>query len=324
LENNKISKSDFENMKKRIDELEVLVDELVKERNSTELTLLPWIGNLGQWQWLIKSNQVFFNEKKVTNLGYDINEVPKDIGFEFFTEKLHKDDHEMVMQNMRDHLMGKRDAYEVEYRIKSKDGTYKWYYDRGKITKYDENNNPIMLSGIVFDISKNKKIEVDLKLANEQLKEYLIHDDLTKTYNRRYFNEKISLLDKNKVSTLVLFDLDHFKKINDEFGHDVGDKVLVEISSKIKSLIDKKGLLFRWGGEEFFILFEDMKLKEVISITEELRKTIEKCPLKTCEQVTASFGIVQINIDDNINTLIKKTDDLMYKAKRAGRNCIKF
>ncbi len=253
-----------------------------------------------------------------------MSEVPGEIGFEFFTEKLHKDDYERVMQNMRDHLMGKRDAYEVEYRIQAKDGTYKWYYDRGKITKYDENNKPIMLSGIVFDISKNKKIEDDLKLANEQLKNILIHDDLTQTYNRRYFNEKLSLLDKSKVSTLVLFDLDHFKKINDEFGHDVGDKVLIEICSKINSALNGKGTLFRWGGEEFFILFEDMKLKEVLSITEELRKIIEKCPLKTCEQVTASFGIVQINKDDDINSLIKKTDELMYKAKRAGRNCIKF
>ncbi|MGD1823247.1 MAG: sensor domain-containing diguanylate cyclase [Pleomorphochaeta sp.] len=324
MENNKMNKKELLDLKKRIDELETLVDELVKERNSKELTMLPWIGNLGQWQWLIESNEVFFNDKKVTNLGYTKDEIPKDIGFEFFTNKLHKDDYEYVMQNMRDHLMGKRDAYEVEYRIKAKDGNYKWYYDRGKITKYDENHKPLMLSGIVFDISKNKKIEDDLKIANAQLKEILIHDDLTNTYNRRYFNERLTTINKTKTSTLVLLDLDYFKNINDEFGHDVGDKVLVEVCLKINKVLGNQGQLFRWGGEEFFILLENIKLKQAIEITEKIRMSIQKCPFNKCEKVTASFGIVQITEKDDINSLVRKTDDLMYKAKKAGRNCIKF
>lgn len=324
MENEKLNSTELRKLKNKINELETLVDELIKERNSKELTLLPWVGNLGHWQWLVQSNEVFFNDKKVTNLGFSNEEIPKDIGFEFFTEKLHKDDYERVMQNMRDHLSGKIEAYEVEYRIRCKDGSYKWYYDRGKITRYDDNNKPLMLSGIVFDISKNKKIENELKIANEQLKSYLIHDDLTKVYNRRYFNERISSLDKSIISSLVLYDLDFFKKINDEFGHDVGDRVLIEISSKVNDYLKGKGDLFRWGGEEFFILFENTTLKEAIAFSQEIRLLIEKCPFKKCEKVTASFGVVQISMDDDINSLIKKADDLMYRAKKAGRNCIKF
>lgn len=324
MENEKIGIEEFNNLKTKINELQTLVDELIKERNSNELTFLPWIGNLGQWQWLVQSNQVYFNDKKVLNLGFTKEEIPKDIGFEFFTQRLHKDDYEHVMQNMRDHLSGKREAYEVEYRIKDKNGNYKWYYDRGKITEYDKNGRPIMLSGIVFDISKNKKIENDLKKANEQLKSYLIHDDLTKTYNRRFFNERITNLDKTKDSSLVLFDLDHFKKINDEFGHDIGDKVLIEVCSKVRNTLKDRGELFRWGGEEFFILLEDTHLKKAFAISEEIRLSIEKCPFKKCEKVTASFGIVQIDEKDDINSLIKKADELMYKAKKFGRNCIKF
>jgi len=170
----------------KVAELEKFIDEIVQEKNSYELLNFPWVGNLGQWYWLVQSNKVYFNDKKVTTLGYSMDEVPEEVGFDFFTSKLHKDDYDNVMDNMRDHLKGKRESYEVEYRIRTKDGSYKWYYDRGKVTKTDDNDKPLLLSGIVFDVSKNKEIENELKIANSQLHDLLIHDDLTKVYNRRY------------------------------------------------------------------------------------------------------------------------------------------
>lgn len=131
----------------------------------------PWKGNLGSWYWNVPQNRVTFNPAKVTNLGYLPDEVPENVGYEFFTNLLHPDDFDRVMNNMRRHLAGESPAYEVEYRIKCKDGQWKWYYDRGKIAQTDENGKPLLLNGIVFDISNQKSVEERLRVVAEQLKE---------------------------------------------------------------------------------------------------------------------------------------------------------
>src|SRR6056297_1148126 len=102
-----------------IDTIESLHEKLIdvlREQDSNMLVNFPWAGNLGQWYWDILDNDVIFNDKKVNKLGYDSKKIGK-IGFEFFTDKLHPDDYDRVMTNMRKHLSGQTDAYEVEYRI---------------------------------------------------------------------------------------------------------------------------------------------------------------------------------------------------------------
>ena len=310
----------------KVAELEKFIDEIVQEKNSYELLNFPWVGNLGQWYWLVQSNKVYFNDKKVTTLGYSMDEVPEEVGFDFFTSKLHKDDYDNVMDNMRDHLKGKRESYEVEYRIRTKDGSYKWYYDRGKVTKTDDNDKPLLLSGIVFDVSKNKEIENELKIANSQLHDLLIHDDLTKVYNRRYLYSKLeNIINEQKQHfSIILFDIDNFKLVNDKHGHVVGDSVLVEITKTCLKAIGEDGLLFRWGGEEFIVLLPDSILNKAISMAEKIRINIAKCPLESCGQVTASFGVSSFKEGENINSIIKRVDSLMFKAKESGRNCVKF
>ena len=97
---------------------------------------------------------------KVEAIGYTIEELPDKIPYSFFTDKLHPDDYERVMENMSLHLEGSTPVYEVEYRIQAKDGSWKWFYDRGKVTKRSEDGTPLFSAGIVFDVSKQKsKVE---------------------------------------------------------------------------------------------------------------------------------------------------------------------
>ena len=158
-----------EELIEKIQHLENHVVQLNKELVYHEEAQFDWSGNLGKWQWNVKENNVHFNSKKVEALGYSMQEIPGKIGFDFFTSKIHPDDYEMVMQNMRDHLYGVSEAYECEYRIKSKSGEWKWFYDRGIIVKRDTNNRPSELVGIVFDISAQKKIQNELEAKNAQL-----------------------------------------------------------------------------------------------------------------------------------------------------------
>ncbi|MGM0432891.1 MAG: PAS domain-containing protein, partial [Spirochaetota bacterium] len=137
----------------RVRELEMLSQELLEEQQRETRLDFSWSGNLGHWYWNVQTNSVVFHPLKITTLGYSLDEVPEEVTYQFFTERLHPEDYERVMQTMRDHLEGKIPVYEVEYRIKAKDGSWKWFYDRGKVTRRSEEGKPLFLAGIVFDVT---------------------------------------------------------------------------------------------------------------------------------------------------------------------------
>lgn len=209
-----------EKLIERILELEVLNSELLRERALETRLEYSWSGNLGHWYWNVKTNAVTFNPLKVTTLGYDISEIPDKVDYQFFTEKLHPEDHDKTMEAMLNHLTGKANVYEIEYRIRCKDGSYKWYYDRGKITKYDEEGKPHLLAGIVFDITDSKVLQTELESKNKVLAELSAIDELTQIPNYRtlirYLESEILMVGRTKKSlSIAIFDIDDFKVIND-------------------------------------------------------------------------------------------------------------
>ena len=104
-----------------------------------------------------------FNPLKVTTLGYDKSEIPPRVSYQYFTDMLHPEDYQKAMDAMLGHMYRDAGVYEVEYRIRAKDGSYRWYYDRGKITQRDEQGKPAFMAGIVFDITEKKKRRWNLK-----------------------------------------------------------------------------------------------------------------------------------------------------------------
>lgn len=293
----------------------------LKKHDETFLVEFPWAGNLGQWQWFYDQNKVVFNHKKVSQLGYN-PAVIGDVSFEFFTEKLHPDDYERVMQNMRDHLANITPAYEVEYRILHKDGYYLWYYDRGTVTKRDSNGMPLLLQGIVFDITESKKVEEQLRFLSER-------DPLTNVYNRRSFFTKLDDVIKdqhiNEIPfSLIMFDIDHFKKINDTHGHLIGDDTLRRLTHLINEDKRSNDLVYRYGGEEFFVLLANTKLDGAVQLAKRLHKLIGELKIPKVGHITVSMGVVEYGKDESVDDVIKRVDDLMYDAKEAGRNQIKF
>lgn len=314
---------------KKIEELESVIEVIEKEKNEYELLDFPWIGNLGQWYWMVQSDRVIFNEKKVINLGYQASEIPKEIGFQFFTERLHPEDYDRVMDNMRRHLYNETDAYDVEYRIRSKNGEYIWYYDRGKVTKRDTEGKPLIVSGIVFDITQNKMTESNLKEANSKLHKMAMTDELTGAFNRRMIVEAINNEIKrskrlDSIFSLIMFDIDHFKMINDNFGHDAGDFVLKRLAQMVKNRIRVIDIFGRWGGEEFIIVLPSTELESTIILAEDLRIKLSQLDLEGIGRVTASFGIATYEEGDSIDSIVKKVDNKMYQAKNEGRNRVKY
>lgn len=141
---------------------------------------------------------------------------------------------------------------------------------------------------------------------------------------KRIDNE-IQSFNRTKLSfSLIMLDIDNFKMINDNFGYNIGDIVLKKIVEIIMNRIRKTDILSRWGGEEFIILLPDTKTEKAVILAEEIRSQLSNMDIEKVGLVTASFGVSCYCEGDNIDTLIKKVDDLMYKAKADGRNLTRY
>ena len=150
-------------------------------------------------------------------------------------------------------------------------------------------------------------------------------DELTQIFNRTKFNSILSWALRNaeiynESFTIILFDIDHFKQVNDKYGHNVGDQVLVQLSSLIKSQLRSQDTFARWGGEEFVILSESATQDDAYMLAERLREVIETFPFDIVETITCSFGLSQCENNDTATAILKRADDALYQAKKSGRN----
>ena len=168
-----------------------------------------------------------------------------------------------------------------------------------------------------------------LYLKNKELEENAITDKLTGLYNRKKLDEvMLNELDKSRrygrYFGVMMLDVDYFKDVNDTYGHQVGDSVLIEFTTLIKKNTRSSDVLIRWGGEEFIIISLEVDKKSIISLAENIRKKIEQSTFKTVGSKTASIGVTLNKSSDDINSIIKRSDQALYKAKNAGRNRVEF
>lgn len=317
-----------EQLLSRIEELEVLNHQLLLEKEQETRLEYAWTYNLGQWFFNVKTNNVTFNPLKAIALGYAKEEIPESVPYQFFTDLLHPEDYEKTMQLMLDHLYGKASVYEAEYRIKGKDGKYRWYYDRGRITQYDENGKPLFLAGIVFNITEKREMEEDLEKKNQKLTELSTIDELTKVANRRKIMNQLQYAledpDRNqKALSIAIFDLDNFKQVNDSMGHVVGDSVLADAAQIIKQTIRAGDSVGRYGGEEFLVLFPNTDLENAAKGSERIRRAIEAHNFINGLKVTISGGVKQYE-GEEAKEFIHFADKKLYEAKNRGKNLIVF
>ena len=169
-------------------------------------------------------------------------------------------------------------------------------------------------------------------LVNERKKQKFIydlavHDALTGIYNRHGINEIINQKIeefkrvKSKLS-VIFFDIDFFKRVNDTYGHDIGDYVLKNIAKLVSSEIRSSDIFARWGGEEFILFLPNTSLEEALKVAEKLRKSIEEYAFNDIDTITCSFGVTELQEDDTKESFLKRVDNLLYEAKESGRNCV--
>lgn len=167
--------------------------------------------------------------------------------------------------------------------------------------------------------------EEELKRVNAILENMATTDSLTGIYNRRKFLEllQVEIREAKRYDiplALIFFDIDHFKQVNDTYGHEAGDTVLQELTRIVTDLIRQADIFARFGGEEFVILVHNNDVKTVRELAEKIKYHVGEYRFPEVGTMTCSFGVAQFYPDDTAVTIIKRADDAMYAAKQAGRN----
>ena len=181
---------------------------------------------------------------------------------------------------------------------------------------HDHNNKVVGYQSLREDITYRKELE---NLA--------AYDKLTGLYNRRKFDELLQIeMDRarryNGHFSLILCDVDHFKEVNDKYGHLIGDQVLVKITESIKKSIRLSDILARWGGEEFAVLLPHTSQEDAEIVAEKIRYGVEETLFECVGRVTISCGVSQVIDGESRSTLFQRVDNALYRAKERGRYCI--
>jgi len=218
------------------------------------------------------------------------------------------------------------------YNLKNEFVGYFVIYDQTPTLKILRKNK--ILSIVMFIVVESIVLFFILNIifTQKKLKNIALHDPLTGLFNRNKFAEFLTrefelARRHHKKLSIILFDIDFFKKINDTFGHDIGDAVILKIAQITLETIRSTDLAIRWGGEEFLILLSETELKGAVTVAEKLRTKIEDTVFfdNQKSKITCSFGVTEIKYKNNIDHYIKFADAALYEAKESGRNrvCIK-
>lgn len=171
-------------------------------------------------------------------------------------------------------------------------------------------------------------LENDLDERYEEVKRLSITDPLTGVMNRSGFYRNIEaalelVQRKNQPLSLIMMDIDNFKSVNDEFGHDIGDEILTKVVTLTSQSIRKSDTITRWGGEEFLIIVPELKIDKAIELADRIRSNIEEKPLLNNKTITCSLGVSNYLEGEPIEQCIKRADSALYDAKKEGKNMVK-
>lgn len=300
-----------------------LQNQLEEEKNRFSLAIEG--AQDGLWDWNLLTDEVYLTERFETMLGYDVGELPQNTQAWFGL--LHPDDKSDTEKVVKEYLEQKgKGNYENTFRLRSKDGSWRWILGRGK-AQFDKNGKPVRFVGFNTDISK--QVEYQKKLDH-----IAKHDVLTQLPNRFLLSELLTYAmhktkRENKYLALLFIDLDGFKDVNDTYGHDIGDEVLLSVASKMNDIIRESDIVSRIGGDEFVVVASGLHShNEIFPLLQRLLSDLSSDIIYDDKRIkiSASIGVSfypQIK-DIGNESLIRQADQAMYDAKLSGKNQYKF
>jgi diguanylate cyclase (GGDEF)-like protein/PAS domain S-box-containing protein len=302
----------------------------------------------GIWDWDIVSDVVTHNTKWGELFGFEAGELQHPI--EVFAALLHEDDRAEVQRALQNALTS-TGTYQHQHRMVRRDGTVIHVFDRGRVVEWDAEGNATRMAGAVSDVTERIDHEVRLRIvtdalidanvslerkvdertaelarANAELQNLAWRDSLTGLPNRlsgmnHLESEFARMCRTDARSSVLMMDVDHFKPINDTYGHGVGDEVLKHIAGVITRSLRTGDFVARFGGEEFVALLPDTDLEGARVVAEKIRKAVEDATEPTAGRLTISIGAtIASPADHEMSGAVRRADAALYEAKRSGRN----
>ena len=200
-----------------------------------------------------------------------------------------------------------------------------------KIIEYKAREQDNKIQNELFKelITKYVSLAKDLENKVKEVTILSITDPLTKIYNRLKFTEELereirAVKRYRYPLALIMLDIDHFKNINDTYGHDMGDAALIKVVDIVRRSIRTTDIFARWGGEEFMLLLPHTGLKSAGYVADKLRKIIEGTNIPGIKKMTCSFGVAAYDQNEHMDSFVKRVDNALYRAKNSGRNRVEL
>ncbi len=274
-------------------------------------------ANDGLWDWDLRTDTVYLSPRYKAMLGYAEDALGNEP--EVLMELVHPDERPTIEAAVRDHLSGRTEHYEAEYRMRTARGTYRWMLSRALAVRGSD-GRALRLAGSQTDVT-------DRKVAELQLQHDALHDALTGLPNRVLFQDRLGHLVRRRLRTAgtsaVLFlDLDRFKIVNDSLGHLVGDGLLVDVALRLREAVRPGDTVARLGGDEFTVLLEDLVDYEGAKVIADRVLEALEAPFVVDDQdvyLSASIGIAMVPPGATPEEVIRDADAAMYRAKNEGR-----
>ena len=277
-------------------------------------------ANLGFWDWNYQTGEHQVNDRWLEILGLQRLDIKNRV--EDWESRIHPDDKQRIFDNIEQHIKTGL-PYVIELRMRHKDGHWVWIQGSGAVVEYDYTHQVVRICGTHQDISERKKME-------ERLSYLATHDQLTNLNNRRLFDERLNdevnrATRYNTTFSIFMIDIDHFKEVNDSYGHKVGDQLLKEFATLLNKFLRINDFVARYGGEEFTVILPETSAAEAFDLAERFRQQVENYRFEITEAGRYSFtiSICISSFSENgtsSEVLIKTADEAMYIAKNSGRN----
>lgn len=283
----------------------------------------------GVWDWNPQTNECHYSKRWKQIIGYAEHEFPG--SRTTWIEHLHPDDKDRFLSAVDQYLTGAQPVFVVEYRLRCKDGAWKWILARGKLISRDADGKPQRMIGTHTDITERKTSE-------EKIQYLAFYDSLTRLPNRRLLMDRLQQAlafskRSGKSGSLLFIDLDNFKTLNDTLGHEIGDQLLQQVAQRLASCVRESDTVARLGGDEFVVMLENLSEHpmQAAAQTEIVGNKIlvalsQIYVLSTNEyEGTTSIGATLfMGHEKGMDELMKQADIAMYQAKKAGRNALCF
>lgn len=281
-------------------------------------------ARVGTWEWHVPSGALIVNARWAEMLGNTLAEL-EPVSIDAWRARVHLEDIGPTEAALAAHFAGESEYYAQEFRMRHRDGHWIWVLSRGKVIARDAAGGSLRMYGIHSDISARKALE-------QQVRDLAIRDPLTGLYNRRYLMERLDDIvaehqRRPRTFSVAMLDIDFFKRVNDEYGHQAGDAVLRAFARSIEDAIREYDLFARYGGEEFLLVSPSTSAAELRPLVQRLLRRVREMVVPWGGhdiRFTFSAGLADSGelpgAELTVEHLIDLADRRLYQAKQGGRD----